>query len=51
MTKSITVMGLEDAKEANLEDFDAVISIEDPDQEDGLRCTHGGPRQLSYPTF
>ena len=46
MTKSITVMSLQGAKEANLEDFDAVISIEDPDQEDGLRCTQGGARQL-----
>ena len=47
--KSITVMGLQEARNASLEDFETVISIEDPDQEDGLRCAPGSSKQLILP--
>ena len=44
-------MGLQEAKKVNLEDYDAVISIEDPDQEDGLRFEHETTRQLILPFY
>ena len=43
---SITVMCLQEAKEANLEDFDA---SETRTKRNGLRCAYGAPRQLILP--